>query len=96
MTAATHTEYQYIANKVINYIDKLNGESTGFEIEYAGYLVCFNYEAEVGEDEGDDTTAPSWWVVRESVEIVEVWDEDGNECPEMAEAIAEALKEMFN
>lgn len=85
-----------IANQALTYITHLNGESAGFEIEHAGYLAFFNYEAEVGEDQGDDTTAPSWWIASESLEVVEVWDEDGNECPEMAEAIAEALKEMFN
>lgn len=96
MTTTTLTELQQIANKAFNYINRLNGESTGFEIEYAGYLVFFNYEAEIGEDPGDRWTAPSWWIECENIEVVEAWDADGNECSEIARAVADALNEMMN
>lgn len=85
-----------IAAQAKQYIDKLNGENEAFEIEHAGYLVFFNYEAETGEDPGDNWTAPSWWIGRENIEITEAWDADGNECPEIAEAVAAALKEIMN
>lgn len=92
MDAATTT----IANKAFNCINRLNGESAGFEIEHDGYLVFFNYEVETGEDPGDNWTAPSWWIERENIEVTEAWDADGNECPEIAEAVAAALKEIMN
>lgn len=85
-----------IARKALDHITRLNGENTGFEIEYAGYLVFFNYEAEIGEDPGDRWTAPSWWIECENIEIIEAWDADGNECPEIARAVADALDEMMN
>lgn len=85
-----------IAAQAKQYIDKLNGENEAFEIERAGYLVFFNYEAKTGEDEGDNYTAPSWWIEHENIEVIEAWDEAGNECPEIAKAVAEALKEMMN
>lgn len=96
MTAATHTDLMNIAAQARQYIDRLNGESEAFEIEHAGYLVFFNYEAEVNSDPGDNWTAPSWWVERENIEVIEAWDADGNECPEIAESVAAALKEIMN
>lgn len=85
-----------IAKKALDYITHLNGQNEAFEIEHAGYLVFFSYEAETGEDPGDNWTAPSWWIERENIEVTEAWDADGNECPEIAEAVAAALKEIMN
>ena len=96
MITATHTDLMNIAAQARQYINRLNGENEAFEIEHAGYLVFFNYEAEVNSDPGDNWTAPSWWIERENIEVTEAWDAEGNERPDIAEAVAATLKEMMN
>lgn len=59
-----------------------NGEATTFESCFEGYTAEVEYTAEVGSEEGDYWTAPSWWIESEAVEVVALWNEDGEDCPE--------------
>lgn len=43
--------------------------------------------AEIREDAGDYWTAPSWTIEKERTTVAAVWDEQGNEYPEIAEAL---------
>lgn len=91
MTTATHTELMQIAKEAAEYITKLNGESETFEIEGDTLTAVIAYTAEIGEDDGDRYTAPSWWVKREEAKVVAVYNEDGDD----TEA-AEWLNKMLN
>lgn len=91
MTTATNTELMQIAKEAAERITKLNGESKTFEIEGNTLTAVIAYEAEIGEDNGDRYTAPSWWVEREEAKVVAVYNENGDD----AEA-AEWLKNMLN
>ena len=91
MTTATHTELMQIAKQAAEYITKLNGENETFEIEGDTLTAVIAYTAEIGEDDGDRYTSPSWWVKREEAKVVAVYNEDGDD----TEA-AEWLKKMLN
>ena len=64
-----------------------DGVDEGFEIEYEGFTAFVSYKAEIREDAGDYWTAPSWTIEKESTTVAAVWDEQGNEYPEIAEAL---------
>ena len=87
MTTSTHIELQQIAKQAAAYITRLNGESDTFQIDGATLSAVIAYEAETGEDKGDYWTAPSWTIEKESTTVAAVWDEQGNEYPEIAEAL---------
>lgn len=91
MTTATYTELMQIAKEAAERITKLNGESKTFEIEGDTMTAVIEYKAEIGEDNGDRYTAPSWWVKREEAKVVAVYNEEGDD----TEA-AEWLKNMLN
>ncbi|WP_295991572.1 hypothetical protein [uncultured Alistipes sp.] len=91
MTTATHTELMQIAKEAAEYITKLNGESKTFEIEGDTLTAVIAYEAEIGEDDGDRYTAPSWWVKHEEARVIAVYSEDGDDIE-----AAEWLKKMLN
>ncbi len=91
MITATHAELQNLAKLATDYITKLNGENEYFEVETENFTACINYEAEIGEDNGDRWTAPSWWVKSETATVKAVFNEDGED-----KEAAEFLQMMLN
>lgn len=92
MTSATHTEIQKFAKQIADYVTfSCRGESEGFEISRNGYTAFVDYEAEYREVRGGDSYCDRWEMtselVRESVTVASVWDEEGNDCPEFADAL---------
>ena len=49
-----------------------NGVSEGFEIIHGGYVAFIDYRADTDGD---------------SITVVDVWNQNGNECPDIAEAL---------
>ena len=71
------TTYNQFAKEIANYINyHCDGVDEGFEIEYEGFTAFVSYNA-----------APSWTIEKESTTVAAVWDEQGNEYPEIAEAL---------
>lgn len=70
------------AKQIINSING-DGESKVFECEFEGFTAEVDYSCEIGEDVGDYWTAPAWWIESEELEVVAVYDEDGEDCPEL-------------
>lgn len=91
MITATHAELQNLAKLATDYITKLNGENEYFEVETENFTAYINYEAEIGEDNGDRWTAPSWWVKSETATVKAVFNEDGED-----KEAAEFLQMMLN
>lgn len=90
----TPTAYNQFAKEIANYINyHCNGVDEGFEIEYEGFTAFVSYRAEIREDAGDYWTAPSWTIEKESTTVAAVWDEQGNEYPEIAEALQVLLNQ---
>lgn len=82
------TTYNQFAKEIANYINyHCDGVDEGFEIEYEGFTAFVSYKAEIREDAGDYWTAPSWTIEKESTTVAAVWDEQGNEYLEIAEAL---------
>lgn len=74
----TRSEIRVMARKAADYITfNCDGVSEGFEINHNGYMVFVDYR-------NDGRT--------ESVLVADVWDQSGNEYPE----IAELLQTMLN
>jgi hypothetical protein len=71
----------------VGLVSAVDGVDEGFEIEYEGFTAFVSYKAEIREDAGDYWTAPSWTIEKESTTVAAVWDEQGNEYPEIAEAL---------
>lgn len=81
-TALTRSDIRTMARKVADYIThNCDGISKGFEITYKGYTVFVDYTGRLCSDE-----------MAESTEVPAVWDADGKEHPD----IAEALQLMLN
>lgn len=92
MQAATRTEIRNFAKQIANYITfTCNGESEGFEIIYGDFIAFVDYVAEYRETRGGDSYCGQWEtvpeLVRETTTVVAVWDAEGNEYPEIAEAL---------
>lgn len=92
MTPATRTEIQHFAKQIADYVTfKCDGESEGFEIIHNGYIAFVNYEAEYRAVRGGDSYCGMWEMVPELVSeqttVEAVWDEEGNEYPELADAL---------
>lgn len=92
MTPATRTEIQHLAKQIADYVTfKYDGESEGFEIIHNGYIAFVNYEAEYRAARGGDSYCGMWEMVPELVSeqttVEAVWDEEGNEYPELADAL---------
>ena len=82
------TAYNQFAKEIAHYINyHCDGENKGFEIEHEGFTASVSYKAEIREDAGDYWTAPSWAIEKERTTVAAVWDEQGNEYPEIAEAL---------
>lgn len=96
-TQLTTTDYQALAKQAADYITfNCNGINDGFEVTDNGYIAFINYEAEYkdaigGSYEGREFE-PIAELVKETVTVAAVWDQDGNEYPE----IAKALQLMLN
>jgi hypothetical protein len=58
------------------------GESKVYDSWFEGFGAEVKYECEVGEDAGDYWTAPAWWIESAKLEVVALWNEDGEDCPE--------------
>lgn len=90
-TQLTSTDYTTITEQVNGQISRLSGQSNGFEIMHNGLLIMVNYEAEYKDVQGGDSYRGTWEMctelVSESVEITEVWGIEGNEYPEIVEAL---------
>lgn len=91
MTTATRNELMTLAKLAADYITKLNGESEYFEVETENFTACINYEAEIGEDKGDYWTAPAWWIENDKATVEGVYNEDGEDDPEVAEWLEKQL-----
>ena len=92
MTPATRTEIQHFAKQIADYVTfNCDGESEGFEIIHNGYIAFVNYEAEYRAVLGGDSYCGMWEMVPELVSeqttVEAVWYEEGNEYPELADAL---------
>ena len=58
------------------------GESEEFESEYDGFWAEVKYVCRIGS-EGGYNIAPAWWIESEELEVVALWDEDGEACTEL-------------
>lgn len=82
------TAYNQFAKEIANYINyHCDGVDEGFEIRVRGLHGFCELQGEIREDAGDYWTAPSWTIEKESTTVAAVWDEQGNEYPEIAEAL---------
>lgn len=92
MTPAARTEIQHFAKQIADYVTfSCDGESEGFEIIHNGYIAFVNYEAEYRAVRGGDCYCGMWEMVPELVSeqttVEAVRDEEGNEYPELADAL---------
>ncbi|WP_300744501.1 hypothetical protein [uncultured Rikenella sp.] len=92
MTPATHTELLNLAKMAADYITKLNGESETFDVYTEHYTATIDYRATIGEDAGDRWTASDWWIESEETRVEGVYNEEGEEIPELTEW----MKKMLN
>ena len=86
------TAYNQFAKEIAHYITyHCDGVNEGFEIFHDGYIAFVNYEAEYREVRGGDSYCGMWEMtselVNERTTVEAVWDEKGNEYPEIAEAL---------
>lgn len=87
-TTMDTTAHNQFAKEIANYINyHCDGVADSFEIEHEGFTALVSYKAEIREDAGDYWTAPSWTIEKESTTVAAVWDAEGNEYPEIAEAL---------
>lgn len=91
MTTATYNELKQIAQQVNRTIIDLNGENRTFEIDSDTMTAVIVYSATLGYDKGDFFTAPCSWINSESVTVMAVYTEDGNDSEAM-----EVLAKMLN
>ena len=67
------TTINTLANTIREYVAaNCDGIDEGFEVSHAGFMVFINYRAEPGGG---------------SVTVSDVWDDNGNEYPDIAEAL---------
>ena len=88
----TRSDIRTMARKAADYITfNCDGVSEGFEIIHSGYIAFVNYEAEYRAVRGGDIYCGMWEMVPELVSeqttVEAVWDEEGNEYPELADAL---------
>ena len=57
------------------------GESEVFESEFEGFGAEVKYVCRIGK-EGGYGIAPAWWIESAKLEVVALWNEDGEDCPE--------------
>ena len=69
----------------------IEGEAQVFESEFEGFGAEVAYTCEVASEAGDYWTAPSWWVKSERVEVVALWNEEGEDIPELLASLNVAL-----
>lgn len=91
MTTDIHTELEKLAEKIFARVADLNGESRTFEAYAENYSADVRYTATIGEDKGDYWTAPSWWIEEEDIEVLAVYDGEGDEDKEAARLLARML-----
>lgn len=91
MTTATYTEMKQIAEMAAEYIAGLNSENETFEIENNGYLAVINCKATIEEDGGDYYTAPCWSISELVVNVLEVYNDEGEADNEAARWLNEKL-----
>lgn len=92
MTTAIHTELETLAKEIFAHVADLNGEDETFDVCAENYSAEVRYTATIGEDRGDYYTAPSWWIEEEDIEVLAVYDGEGDEDKEAARL----LKNMLN
>ena len=69
----TRSDIRTMARKAADYITfNCDGVSEGFEIIHGGYVAFIDYRADTDGD---------------SITVVDVWNQNGNECPDIAEAL---------
>lgn len=81
-----------IAKQITDYVAfNCDGTSEGFEVDQNGFTAFVNYRAEYREVRGGDSYCGMWETVPELVSeettVEAVCDAEGNELPEMAEAL---------
>lgn len=91
MTTAIHTELETLAKEIFAHIAQLGGECDTFEVYADDYSADVRYTATIGEDKGDYWTAPSWWIEEENIEVLAVYDGEGDEDKEAARLLARML-----
>lgn len=92
MNTLTTTDLQTLARKAADYITfTCRGEADSFEVEHKGYVAFVSYKPEYRDAIGGSYENYEFEhiseLVSETVEVASVWDEKGNECPELAEAL---------
>ncbi len=78
MTPATLTALQSLAASAAAIVANLNGESATFEVEHNGFMAEIAYNAQIDEDKGTRTTAPSWWVESEQIAVNWVYNAESD------------------
>lgn len=91
MTTAIHTELETLAKEIFAHVAQLGGESETFDAYAGDYSAEVRYTATIGEDRGDYYTAPSWWIEEEDIEVLAVYDGEGDENKEAARLLARML-----
>lgn len=91
MTTAIHTELETLAKEIFAHVADLNGESETFDAYAENYSAEVRYTATIGEDRGDYYTAPSWWIADQGIEVLAVYDGEGDEDKEAARLLENML-----
>lgn len=91
MTTAIHTELETLAKETFAHVAQLGGESETFDVYAGDYSAEVRYTATIGEDRGDYYIAPSWWIEEEDIEVLAVYDGEGDEDKEAARLLARML-----
>lgn len=90
MTTLTTTQINEMAQQILMSLE--GGESKTILHTYKGYEAEINYTCEVSVEEGDYWTAPSWDIVSDKIEVVNVWDIINEvEATDVAEQLAKLL-----
>lgn len=87
----TYTQIEKLAQMVAAHIAKMTSENETFEIENNGYLAVINCKATIEEDGGDYYTAPCWSISELVVNVLEVYNDEGEADNEAARWLNEKL-----
>lgn len=80
-----------LIDKIARKVDNFNGEPCTFDVEHNDWVAECRYTATIGEDAGDRWTAPSWWVESEQVEVLKLYNADGDEEPTLRKWVEKQL-----
>lgn len=85
MNAELRAELNDLYFDAVSHIKELNGRSETFFAYSENFTAEIDYRATIGEDAGDRWTAPDWWIESEEIRVEGVYNEEGDELPELTE-----------